>query len=315
VGDAFLRYVFRRALLAALMVLLVSSAALGLIRLAPGDHLSDFEIDPRVAAAERERLGLNRPFLAQYASWLGRAVRLDLGESLKYGRPVDQLIRERAPNTALLGLSALLLATLAGIPAGILTGSRTGALAWLAQGISALVLSIPPLVTSLILLVVASRTRWFPVGGLGAAAGAGPAETLRHLVLPCLALALPLAAWLERLQSQALREALGEPAIRAARARGCSTTRVVWRHAFRLSLKPIIAIYGVLLGSVLSGSFVVEIVMAWPGLGALMYEALVARDLFLVAGCAAAGALTLAAAVFACDIALAAADPRVVERA
>ena len=313
--HGLLRFVVRRTLMAALMVLLVSSAALWLIRLAPGDHLSDFELTPAAAAAERERLGLNQPFAVQYGAWLVRALRLDLGDSLKYQRPVEDLIGERAGNTALLGISAILLATLIGIPAGILTASTGGPAAWLARALSFALVSVPPLVTSFVLLLVAARTRWFPVGGLGALASDGALDTARYLVLPCLALALPLAAVLERVQSAALTDALSDPSVRAARARGCSRVRVVWRHALRLSLKPVIALYGVLAGTVLSGSFVVEIVMSWPGLGALTYEALVNRDLYLVAGCAAAGAVFLAAGVLASDIALAIADPRVTEHA
>jgi peptide/nickel transport system permease protein len=241
-------------------------------------------------------------------------VRLDFGESLRYRRPVRELIGERAVNTALLGTAALLLATALGIPAGIFTGSRRGAAASLMRGASMVLLSIPPLVTSFVLLYFAARTRWLPVGGFGVAGGdAHAAETLVYLALPCLALALPMAATLERLQSQTMREALTEPSIEAARARGCSIARVVWRHALRLSLKPVVALYGIFVGSVLSGSFAVEIVMSWPGLGALTYEALVARDLYLVAGCAATGAAFLAAGVLASDVALAMIDPRVTE--
>jgi hypothetical protein len=109
-------------------------------------------------------------------------------------------------------------------------------------------------------------------------------------VLPAVALALPVAASLERLQSAAFREALADPSVAAARARGIPRGRLLWRHAWRLSLKPVLAIYGIIVGSVLSGSFAVEIVTSWPGLGALTFEALRARDLYLVAGCAAAGA-------------------------
>ena len=95
-----------------------------LVEAAPGDYVAGFDIDPEVAAAERHRLGLDRPFLVRYREWLGRAVRLDLGESVKYGRPVNQLVAERAGKTALLGVTALLLATAIGVPAGIITGSR-----------------------------------------------------------------------------------------------------------------------------------------------------------------------------------------------
>ena len=297
-----------------MLVLLVSSASLWLIAAAPGDHLSGFDVNPEVAAAERARLGLDRPIVVQYGRWLGRVVTLDFGESLKYDRPVEELLGERAGNTAVLAGAALLLATVLGIPAGIFTGSHRGALAALARAISTVLVSIPPLITSFVLLLVAAQTRWFPVGGLGAIATGGiRSEYALYLVLPSLALALPMAAALERLQSQAMREALAEPSVQAARARGCSEARIIWRHALRLSLKPVVALYGVFVGTLLSGSFAVEIVMSWPGLGALMYEALVARDLYLVAGCAAAGAAFLAAGVLISDVALAAIDPRIAE--
>jgi peptide/nickel transport system permease protein len=311
VHRGLLRYLIRRLLLAILLVVVVSSAALMLVEAAPGDHLSGFDLDPAAAAAERHRLGLDRPFLVQYASWLGRAIRFDLGESMKYRRPVATLVAERAWKTALLGVSALLLATAVGIPAGILTGSRRNAITAIARSLSLVLVSVPSLVTSFALLLIASRTGWLPVGGFSPGGDWSSWASARYLILPAIALALPIAASLERLQSQALSEALSDPSVRAARARGCSVERVVWRHAFRLSLKPVLAIYGMIVGSVLSGSFAVEIVTSWPGLGALTYEALVARDLFLVAGCAAAGSIFLALGILLSDVALAVADPRV----
>jgi peptide/nickel transport system permease protein len=316
VHRGLVRYLGRRALFAALLVFVVSSAAMLLVDLAPGDAFSGFDVDPALADAERHRLGFDRPFLVQYGSWLGRAVRFDLGESVKYRRPVAHLVAERAAKTALLGATALIAATLVGIPAGILTGSRRNAFTRAATAASLLILSVPSLVTSFALLFLASRTGWFPVGGFSSAAdGSTWMTTGRYLVLPALALALPIAATLERLQSQAMNDALRDPSVRAALARGCSERRVIWRHAFRLSLATVLAIYGVIVGSVLSGSFAVEIVTSWPGLGALMFEALVARDLFLVAGCAAVGAMLLALGILLSDVALAIADPRIEELA
>jgi peptide/nickel transport system permease protein len=317
VHTSLARFIVRRTIFAAALVLAVASAALVLAALAPPE--TDLAQDPAAEAAERARLGLDRPLHEQYAGWLGGALRLDLGESIRFGRPVTALLRERAGNTALLGGSALLLATLLGIPLGIFTADPArGALAGVARALSALLLAVPPLLTSLVLLLVAVRTGW-PAGGLPDTAGLGlpaaMAVTARAVLLPALALALPMAAWLERLQSDALRAALVEPAILAARARGIPARRLLWRHAWRLSLKPVLAIYGILIGSVLSGSFVVEIVTAWPGLGSLTFEALRARDLHLVAGCAATGAAFLALGILASDLALAAVDPRLEEPA
>ena len=310
----FARFVLGRAVQGVLFVLVVSSAALLLTQLAPGDHLSDLGADPAIVAAERHRLGLDRPLAAQYASWVGRAVRLDFGNSLKYQRPVSTLVAERAANTMILGGCALVLATAIAMIVGTLAGSgRSGLLVRIAGAVSVVFLSIPPLVTSFSLLLVAAVTGWLPVGGFPLGSRSGIASLMhdsRYLILPTLALALPLAASLERLQAGAIREALAQPSLLGARARGIGPDRLLWRHAFRLSLGSVLSIYGIVVATALSGSFAVEVVMSWPGLGALMYEALVARDLFLVAGCAVAVSTFLAFGVFVSDLALAAADPR-----
>jgi len=313
------RYLLRRAGFAVLLVFAVSSASLLLAHLAPpGDA---FGTDPAVLAAERHRFGIDRPIGEQYLDWLSRSLRFDFGESMRFHRPVAALVRERAANTALLGLSALGLATAIGLPLGVFTGSRArDPLAIVARAASIVILSTPSLVTSLVLLLVASRTGWFPAGGLpriplDASVLDSVAITTRHLFLPALAVALPIAAAIERLQSRAIHEALEEPCIIAALARGVPRHRVVWRHALRLSLKPVLAIYGIIIGSALSGSFVVEIVMSWTGLGDLMYQALQSRDLYLVAGCAAAGSFGLAVGILLSDLALVAVDPRVEESA
>ncbi len=313
--HGFRRYVLRRIGFAVLLIFAVSSASLLLARLAPSDDA--FAPDRVILAAERHRLGLDKPLLEQYVDWLGRSLRFDFGESLRFRRPVAALIRERAGRTALLGFSALAVATLVGIPLGVFTGSRRqGPFTSAVQLASIVVLSLPSLVTSLVLLLVAARTGWFPAGGLPSVpADATVIQSVsivsRYLLLPAIALALPMAAALERLQSRAIREALAEPCIVAAFARGVPRTRVIWRHAFRLGLKPVLAIYGIMIGTAFSGSFVVEIVMAWRGLGDLMYQALQSRDLYLVAGCAAAGSCGLAFGILLSDLALAAVDPRV----
>jgi peptide/nickel transport system permease protein len=317
VHSGILRFLIRRLAFAIGLVLLVASAALILASLAPAD--ARFSGNAEAIAEERRRAGLDRPLLEQYGAWLTRAIQFDLGESIRYKRPVALLLRSAAANTALLGLSALLLATAIGIPIGVLTGSRTGGVFLsMARGASLLLLSVPPFITSLVLLLIATRTGWLPAGGLapaGSTALATAGLTVQYLALPSLALALPIAASLERVQSRAMREALVDPSVLAAIARGIPRRRVIWRHGLRLSLKPVLAIYGITVGTVLSGSFAVEIVMTWPGLGWLSWEALRSRDIFLVAGCAAAGSLFLAAGILASDVALAAVDPRIEEPA
>lgn len=228
------------------------------------------------------------------------------------------MLRERALNTALLASAALVVATLIGVPLGIYTGSRTrGPGRATVRLLSVIALSVPPLVGSLALVLLAARTGWAPTGGMTSSAAAdlsGVAwlrDLLAHLPVPVLALALPLAATLERLQSQSLQDAMKEPFVAASRARGATETQAIVRHAWPVALGPLLGLYGVMIGSLFSGSFVVEVVTSWPGLGRLMFDALKARDLFLVAGCTAAGAFFLAAGTWIADAVHAYADPRV----
>jgi peptide/nickel transport system permease protein len=317
------RYLARRIVAAVVLVAVVSSGALLLTLLSPGDFASELfgGATHESIAAERTRYGLDRPVASQFVDWVGRAARFDFGVSLLYHRPVAELVRQRALNTSVLALAALLVATLLGLPAGILTGSRRrGLLASSVRGASIVLLSLPSLITSLVMVMVAARTGWFPTGGMQSAGAwdagvlAGLADLARHLPLPTLAIALPLAAMIERVQSQSLGDTLAMPFARATLARGVPRRRLVWRDALRVSVGPVAAMYGFVLGSLLSGSFVVEVVTSWPGLGRLMFDALRARDLFLVAGCAAAGSVFLAAGAFLSDMVQAWADPRLRQR-
>jgi peptide/nickel transport system permease protein len=296
------RFLLRRGLAALLLVFAVTSGALLLAQLAPGDYASLIGRTPAQVAAERARLGLDRPFLERYTHWLRRSLTLDLGESFQFQRPVTEIVRDRARNTAVLASSALIVATLLGIPWGVITGTRSGFAAATLRALSLLMLSVPPLISSLVMLTVAAATGWLPVSGMGG---------ISHLIIPTLALALPIAALLERLQSAAMAETMRRPSTAAARARGIPEWRVVWRHGWRQALAPILGVYGVVVGSLFSGSFAVEWVTSWPGLGRLMHDALMARDTYLVAGCAAAGAAFLAAGILAGDVIHAIADPRV----
>ena len=322
-------YVLRRTAFALLFVLLVASLALVIVRLAPGDYAADlFGIgaDPALVAATRATYGLDRPILEQYAGWLGHLARFDFGTSLLYRRPVADLVVQRAANTAILAITALAIATLVGLPLGVLAGSRRGSGRTVVRSASIFFLSIPPMLMSLLLVFIAARTGWLPVGGMTSGLGVGDLglgiggwiawarDVAWHLPVPALALALPVGAMLERLLAQSMAETIRAPFIVAAESRGLSRARLVWRHALRIALQPVIAIYGLIVGTLLSGSFMVEIITAWPGLGRLTYDALRGRDVYLVAGCAAAGAVFLAIGSVLSDVAQAAIDPRVRDR-
>ncbi len=307
------RYLARRLAFAAALVAIVSSASFLLARLAPGDFL-DPRMPPAVLERQRARFGLDKPVAVQYRDWALSAARLDFGDSMLYDRPVRGLVVERAENTALLAAVSLLLATIIGLPLGVVAGSRRGGvIPSTIRAASLLLLSLPPLLTSLLLVFVAARTGWLPISGMRSAttpSGGAALDLLQHLVVPSFAIALPLAATLERLQAQAIGRTLAEPFVLATLARGVPRRRVVWRDALRPALGPVAGVYGLIAGTVLSGSFAVEVITAWPGLGTLMLQALRARDIYLVAGCAAAGALFLAICTIAADIAVAFLDPR-----
>lgn len=315
-----LRFFARRLAFAVLLVAVVSSAALLLTKLAPGDATSELVgsgASSASIAAERARLGLDRSVAGQFFDWLGHAARLDFGTSLMYNRPVAGLVAERAANTAVLAIVALGAATLVGLPLGVIAGSRRNVLSHAIRAASIVCLSLPSLVSSLVLVFIAARTGWFPTGGMtsmdAAAAGgwlARAGDIARHLVVPAAALALPLAATIERMQARAMADVLAEPYVTAARARGASRARLLWRDALKPALRPVVSVYGLVLGGLLSGSFVVEVVTAWPGLGRLMFDALRSRDLYLVAGCAAAGGVFLSLGSLLSDLALALIDPR-----
>ena len=241
-------YGLRRIAAALVLVLSVSIAAFVLARLAPGDETTvdlNAGVDDRTIEQKRERLGLNRPFLVQLADYCWGVVRLDLGYSSAFERPVGTLVLERGANTARLGFVALVFATLIGLPLGIFTGSHPRG--WISRVVticSSIALACPPLVAVLALLFLAVSTGWM-------AASSG-------LLIPALALGLPIAATLERLQSQATRDAMQSPDLQAAAARGIPPARLIWVHAGRQSLRPVLGVYGIVIGGVFSGSLAVE---------------------------------------------------------
>ena len=297
-------FIGRRLAAAILFVIVVSSAAFVLVRIAPGDATTDLVLSrggPAAIAEARSRLGLDRPLLAHLGSWVKGLVTFDLGESSVYRRPVSDLVKERTGATAALAGLALLLAVMIGLPLGILTASRP----WLAGAVAPVSIALvacPPILAVLALLLFAVSTGWLSI-------------TPDSYAVPTLALALPVAAMLERLQSRAMTDALSSPDLLAAAARGIPRGRLLWVHAARQSLRPVLGIAGAVVGSLFSGSLAVEMMTSWPGLGRLLFDAVAGRDLFLAAGCALIGALLVAFSNLLADVAGAVVDPRIRETA
>jgi len=315
-------FLLRRFVFAVVLLVCTSSAALLLTRLAPGDLTA--QLGPTASRSDiettRARFNLDRSPFAQWALWAGRAIRLDFGDSFVFNRPVGPLVVRAAGNTAALAVVALAIATLLGISLGIVSGSRQGSRISAFVGMVSMVcVSLPPLLTSLVFVLIAARTGWLPPGGMSSAGAsdmgwvAWIADVAWHLPLPALALAVPIAAVFERLQSQSMADAVRQPFVLAAVARGVPSRDLILRHAWPVSVRPLCAVYGLVIGALLSGSFIVEYVTSWPGLGQLMYQALRGRDVYLVAACAAMGAGFLAIGTLVGDLLLAAADPRVRE--
>lgn len=291
-----LRRLVGRLVFALLLPVLAFAGAFLLTAVAPGDPLAGRDagmVSRQALAAERRQLGLDRPVAERLARRLTGLAHLDLGRSLKYGRPVRTLIIERVGSTLRAGGTALLVALLVGIPAGVMVAQRrSGVARQLVSAVSLTVLSVPALVIALVLTTI---------GGL---------TPLPPFLIMTMALALPAAALLERAQARALQEVLPDTALRAARARGVPRLIVTWRHAWPLSLPAVLGIASIIGSQLLSGALAIELVTARSGLGLLTYEALLARDPDLAAGCAAAAALLVGLVTLTADALHLWVDPR-----
>jgi len=269
-----------------------------LTALAPGDaaYQAMFN-DEIVYTAERSRLGLDRTVTSRVLDRAAGLARLDLGTSRRFGRPVLPLVTEASAATARAGGTALLVALALGVPAGVASArARHRAVRRVAAGISLLLLSVPALVLALLLAVVFSALR------------------IPAFLVMVLALAVPAAALIERLQSSAYETASSSLCLTAARARGVPEALVAWRHAWPLSLPSVIGVSALVASQLMSGSLAVEFVTGRQGLGRLMYDALVSRDLDLAAGCAGAAAVLVGVVTWAADLVHLAVDPRTATR-
>lgn len=303
-------YLFARLAGGAVAVVLLLVLVHGLVAAAPGDPLVA-RLGPGVLGvpeAQRERMraeaGLDRPWPQRAAAYLGAAARGDLGTSHRSGRPVADELRDRLPATALLALTAVALALALGLAVGI--AAAAFARTWLDPLLTGALLlgsAVPVYWTGLLLLYAfALVLDWLPASGGG---------SWRHLALPAVALGLASAAPLARVTRASLLDALAEPHVVAARARGLSRRQVLWRHGLRNALAPVITVAGIDLGRMLGGVVFVEAVFGWPGLGRLAIDAIVARDLALVQGVVLVTAVAVLALNLAVDLAYLRLDPRV----
>ena len=256
------------------------------IEVVPGDpaaFMLGLNASPDTVAALRAELGLDGSILSRYLGWVGGMLAGDFGTSYTYRTPVAAMVAERATVSLPLALLALALAVAIAFPAGLLAAARRGGAADTAvMGASQLGIAVPNFWFGLLLVqVFAIGLGWFSAGGFpGWQAGIGPA--LKPLILPAIALALPQAAILARITRSAMIETLGQDYIRTARAKGLSKRAVLWRHALRYALIPVLTILGLQFAYLLAGAIIVEQVFVLPGLGRLVFQAILQRDVILV---------------------------------
>lgn len=293
----------------------VSVLVFVVIRVLPGDPalvIMGMEGSPEAIARLREAMGLNRPIVVQYADWLWRALRGDLGVSIQYDVPVGRLILSRLPLTLPLTLMAALLMLVTALPLGLYAATRHRRLGdYAAMVVSQVGIAVPSFWAGLLLILLFSvRLGWVQSGGFeGWSGGLWPG--VRSLLLPAVALGLFQAAVLVRATRSSVLDVLREEYVRTARAKGVSETLVLGKHTFRNALIPVVTVAGIQLGQLMAGSIILESVFALPGLGRLALGAISARDLPVVQGVTLFVASCIVLINFAVDLAYGFLDPRI----
>lgn len=317
-------YLIKRFLSLIPLLLGITLISFAVIHLAPGkptDVLTD--LNPKVSLEAREKLnelyGLNQPIFTQYKHWLKRFVKLDFGESFFDERRVIDKIKERLPVTLLINVVSIVLILLIGIPLGVIGSTRQGALA--DKLITAFVFvgfALPSFWLALLLLdIVCIRLGWLP--GLGITSldfenfslNEKIIDALKHLALPIFIFVFGGLAGISRYMRQSMIETLNKPFILAARAKGLSRRLIVYKHALKNSLLPIITLLGLSIPGLISGSVIIESIFAIPGMGRLFFESVMARDYPVIMGILTIGAMLTMLGNLVADISYAFADPRI----
>ena len=300
-------YFLRRLLLTIPVMFGVSTLVFLFIHLIPGDPVQVMLGESANAAdveALRHQLGLNKPLIEQYAHFLNGLLTADLGTSIFTGQPIFTTIMSRLPATVELTLASLSIALLIAIPLGVISARKQ--YSWLDNGatfIALLGISMPHFwLGPLLILFFSVQLNWLPVSGHG---------TIWHLILPAITLGSALAAKLTRMTRSSVLEALHEDYITTSRAKGLRESVVLFKHALRNALIPVITVIGIQFGALLSGALITETIFAWPGIGRMAIEAIQKRDYPLVQGCVLVFAFGYVFANLLTDLAYAAADPRI----
>lgn len=300
-------YIARRLLTVIPTLLGVLLAVFLMVRLAPGDPaqlLAGEFATPETLADIRQRFGLDQPWYTQLGLYTLNVFQGDLGESVRTRQPVTHELANYFPNTLRLTLGAMLVALLIGVPAGIIAAIRPGTVFDLLAMLGALIgVSMPVFWFGLMAILIFSvQLGWFPVAGTG---------TLWHLILPAITLGTGTAAILARMTRSAMLEVLSQDYIRTARAKGVAGRVVIFKHALRNALIPVVTITGLQFGGLLEGAVITETVFAWPGIGQLLVGSILARDYPVVQGAVLLIAVAFILINLVVDLLYGAIDPRI----
>ncbi len=317
-----MRYLGRRLIHGVVLLIGVSVLCFLLSDLAPGSFFDEMKLNPQISsdtiAALRSQYGLDQPLPVRYGRWVKSVFRGEFGYSFAYNTSVRSLLVLRARNTLLLTTLATLLAWLIAVPLGVWIASHPGK--WvdrLSMGGTSLLLSVPELVLVLGLLYLVIRTHALPVGGMVSTefehlgAWGKVWDLMTHLVVPVTTLVLASLPILVRHVRASMIEILKTPFMGAARAHGIGRTRLLFRHALPAAANPLISLFGLSVGGLLSGSLLVEVITGWPGLGPLLLESSMSRDLYVVVGVVMSSTLFMVLGSLLADVMLVATDPRV----
>lgn len=301
------RYVLRRLVSTIPVLLGISLLLFFMLRMLPGDPaqvLAGQMATPEDVNLIRRQLGLDRPFHVQYALFLSRLVRLDFGRSARTQNPVIEEVWSRLPNTVLLAVVAISLACLFGIPAGIVSAVRPYTwIDYLATSMALFGISMPVFWLGLMLVILFSVVlQWLPAGGTG---------SWKHVVLPSLTLASFVVAFITRMTRASMMEALSQDYVTTARSKGLREEVVIIKHALKNALIPIITVVGLQFGLLLGGAVLTETVFAWPGLGRLIVDSILARDYPVIQGAILIFALLYITVNLLVDLIYAWVDPRI----
>jgi len=311
------RYVLRRLLQTVPVLWGASLVVFLLIQIIPGDAASVLlggDATPEAAAALRQQMGLNDPIHVQYLRWLTKVLQGDLGRSVQTGAPVRDVLLGKFQNTLLLAVAAMLLATVAGVAAGVISAVRRYSLFDRVAMITALFgNSMPAFWLGLILILVFGLgLGWLPTGGMQSVRGSGGVlELAKHMVLPTITLASVTTALVARMVRSSMLEVIHQDYIVTAKAKGQTERVIVWRHAFRNALLPVVTVLGLQFGYLLGGAVLTETVFVWPGVGLTIFTAIGTRDIPMIQGAILMTSGSFVLINLLVDIAYAYLDPRI----